>query len=47
MTEVVLTMSIDRWKHFINLRSIGTTGAPHPDMKVVADKAKELLTDIF
>lgn len=40
-TEVILTMSARRWKHFFNLRSIGTTGAPHPDMKVVADIAIE------
>lgn len=38
-TEVILTMPANRWKHFFNLRSIGTTGAPHPDMKVVADIA--------
>lgn len=42
-TEVVLTMSIRRWQHFINLRSLGTTGAPHPDMKVVADKVANIL----
>lgn len=35
-TEVVLTMNLDQWHHFINLRSKGTTGAPHPDMKDVA-----------
>lgn len=39
-TDVVLTMTISQWKHFFNLRSLGTTGAPHPDMKVVADKAR-------
>lgn len=42
-TEVILTMPRWQWKHFINLRSIGTTGKPHPDMKVVADMACELL----
>lgn len=41
-TEVVITMHNDQWQHFFNLRSIGTTGAPHPDMKVVADMAYEL-----
>lgn len=35
-TEVILTMNLDRWKHFFNLRLFGTTGAPHPDMKVAA-----------
>lgn len=36
-TELVMTAPLYQWLHFINLRSIGTTGAPHPDMKVVAD----------
>lgn len=35
-TEVVLTMNLAQWKHFIDLRYRGTTGAPHPDMKDVA-----------
>lgn len=45
-TEVVLTMPVWQWKHFFNMRSIGTTGKPHPDMKVVADKAYELFKSI-
>lgn len=36
-TEVILTMPLGSWEHFIDLRSKGTTGAPHPDMKKVAD----------
>lgn len=40
-TQVVLSMTPDRWEHFFDLRSSGTTGAPHPDMKVVADIALE------
>lgn len=48
-TEVILTMPIGRWEHFINLRSKGTTGAPHPDMKRVADpvaiKIPEIIED--
>lgn len=42
-TEVILTMSNYQWQHFLELRSLGTTGAPHPDMKVVADKAQDIL----
>lgn len=38
-TEVVLTMNVAQWKHFIDLRYKGTTGAPHPDMKDVAKVA--------
>lgn len=45
MTEVVLTMSIDRWEHFFDMRSRGITGKPHPDMKFIADKAIELFTE--
>ena len=35
-TEVVLTMNLYQWEHFIDLRYRGVTGAPHPDMKDVA-----------
>lgn len=38
-TEVVLTMNLAQWKHFVDLRYKGTTGAPHPDMKDVASMA--------
>lgn len=38
-TEVVLTMNLAQWKHFIDLRYKGTTGAPHPDMQDVASTA--------
>lgn len=40
-TEVILTMPMWQWEHFLNLRSKGTTGAPHPDMKRVADMIAE------
>lgn len=36
-TEIVITMNIREWMHFINLRSKGTTGVPHPQMKEIAD----------
>ena len=38
-TEIVMTANCAEFDHFFNLRSKGTTGAPHPDMKVVADEA--------
>ena len=38
-TEIIMTANCEEFDHFFNLRSRGTTGAPHPDMKVVADKA--------
>lgn len=36
-TEVVVTMTLRGWMHFFNLRVIGTTGKPHPQMKEVAE----------
>lgn len=42
-TEVVLTMSLQRWKHFFDLRLFDKTGKAHPDMKEVAGKAYEIL----
>ncbi len=38
-TEIIVTGNDKEWGHFFNLRSRGTTGAPHPDMKRVADMA--------
>ena len=38
-TEIIVTGNDAEWQHFFNLRSKGTTGAPHPDMKIVADMA--------
>lgn len=35
-TEIVVTMNLREWIHFFNLRAIGTTGAPHPQMKQIA-----------
>lgn len=31
-TEIVVTANIREWRHIFDLRAIGTTGAPHPDM---------------
>lgn len=40
-TELVHTAFISDWKHFFELRAIGTTGAPHPDAKVLAEPLME------
>ena len=40
-TEIVMTGFASDWIHFFNLRSLGLTGAPHPDIKVIADELKE------
>lgn len=35
-SELVMTGFVSDWKHFFELRSIGTTGKPHPDIEVLA-----------
>lgn len=45
--EVVLTMNLYQWEHFLNLRCKGTTGAPHPDMKDVAAVAESIMIEYF
>lgn len=42
-TQVVHTAFEADWKDFITLRSDGISGAPHPNIKVLADKVKELI----
>ena len=42
-TSIVVTMNLREWRHFIKLRSLGTTGAPHPQMKYLASKLLEEL----
>lgn len=36
-TELIVTGFVSDWKHFFDLRSKGTTGKPHPDIKILAD----------
>lgn len=36
-TELVMTGFVSDWEHFFDLRSRGTTGKPHPDMKILSD----------
>lgn len=36
-TELVMTGSVSDWQHFFDLRARGTTGAPHPDAKALAE----------
>lgn len=40
-SELIMTGFESNWEHFFDLRYYGTTGAPHPDMKVLAGKIKE------
>ena len=41
-TEAVYTGFTDQWNHFFCLRYLGTTGAPHPNMKELTVKMKEV-----
>ena len=43
-TQVVHTAFVDDWEHFINLRSNGVSGVPHPMAKELADEVKFLLS---
>ena len=42
-TMCVHTAFLSDWKHFLALRYFGTTGAPHPDMKFLAEKLYNIL----
>ena len=50
-TTLWMTASIREWRHFLKLRAAGTTGAPHPQMIVVAlpllKELQETLPDLF
>lgn len=35
-TELIMTGFVSDWKHFFDLRALGTTGAPHPQAKELA-----------
>lgn len=34
-TEIVVTANFREWRHIFNLRALGTTGRPHPQMKAL------------
>ena len=42
-TQVVHTAFVKDWEHFIDLRSNGVSGVPHPMAKELADKVKNLI----
>lgn len=45
-TEIVHTAFVSDWKHFFDLRADGTTGAPHPDAKVIAEPLKKKFIEL-
>lgn len=50
-TEIIVTANPREWRHILKLRSLGTTGKPHPDMKFIMDGIRaafvELMPEIF
>ena len=44
-TEIVVTANFEEWMHIINLRYLGTTGQPHPDIKFVIEKVFKILKE--
>ena len=40
-TEVLMTGFASDWRFFFDLRYYGETGKPHPDMEIIAGKARE------
>lgn len=45
-TKCAYTYSIDEWRAIINLRYYGTTGAPHPNAKIVTGMIRQQLMDL-
>lgn len=50
-TEVVMTADLREWRHFFEVRALGTTGRPHPQMLQLTipllDKFKKLIPVVF
>lgn len=44
-TELIITTNLKEWNHIFDLRYLGTTGAPHPQAKEVAEQAYFLIYD--
>lgn len=40
-SDIVMTGFIEDWEYFMKLRLLGETGAPHPDMKILASLIDE------
>lgn len=44
-TRAIYTATIEEWNHIIDLRLKGTTGKPHGDIMIIADKIRQALYD--
>ena len=45
-TKCVYTYSIDEWRNIINLRYYDTTGAAHPNAKIITDMIRNNLMEL-
>lgn len=46
-TEIVVTMNVSEWRHFLEMRLVGIAGAPHPQMVELAKLAYDILVDHY
>lgn len=42
-TRAIYTSTISEWNHIIDLRLHGTTGKPHGDIKIIAEKINQII----
>lgn len=42
-TEIVVTMNVREWRHFLEMRWVGVSGTPHPQMREIAEQVYDLL----
>lgn len=46
-TQIVVTMNVREWRHFLEMRWVGVAGTPHPQMVEVAEKVYNLLNSHY
>ena len=46
-TEIVVTMNVREWRHFLEMRWVGVSGTPHPQMREIAEKVYDLLATYY
>ena len=44
-TRAIYTATLEEWQHIIDLRLKGTTGKPHGDIMIIADKIDKLINN--
>lgn len=45
-TKCIYTYSINEWRAILDLRYYGTTGAPHPNAKIIAGMIRQELIEL-